>query len=89
MDSCLEWKTNVSALCLIVFDASQQTHTGTILNYILAKRKNNMNRQVKFLIGWSKHKIGFHTDINKLYDIVQLRQKDCCLLCSIMFDRKI
>ena len=74
------WNGNsVSTPCRIVFDASQQTPSGTSLNNILAKGKNNMNKLVEIVIRWSKHKTGFHTDIKKMYNTVQLRQEDWCL----------
>ena len=58
------WNGNsVSTPCRIIFDASQQTPSGTSLNDILAKVKNNMNKLVEIMIRWSKHRIGFHTDI--------------------------
>ena len=61
------WNGNsVSKPCRIVFDASQQTPSGTSLNYILAKGgKHNMSKLVEIVIRWSKHRIGFHTDIKK------------------------
>ena len=31
------------------------------------------------MIRWSKHRIGFHTDIKKMYNTVQLRQEYWCL----------
>ena len=34
-----------------------------------------MNKLVEILIRWSKHRIGFHTDIKKMYNTVQLRQE--------------
>ena len=74
------WNGNsVSTPCHIIFDASQQTASGTSLNDILANGKNNMNKLVEIVIRWSKHRIGFHTDIKKMYNTVQLRQEDWCL----------
>ena len=74
------WNGNsVSTPCHIIFDASQQTASGTSLNDILAKGKNNTNKLVEIVIRWSKHRIGFHTDIKKMYNTVQLRQEDWCL----------
>ena len=62
----------------VVFDASQQTPSGTSLNDILTKGKNNINKVVETVIRWSKHRIGFHTDMKKIFT-VQLRQEDWCL----------
>ena len=73
------WNGNsVSTPCRIAFDASQQTPSGTNLNDILAKGKNNMNKLVEIVIRWSKHRIGFRTDIKRsaaLYLAERFRQK--------------
>ena len=45
---------------------------------ILAKGKNNMNKLVEIVICWSTRKIGFHTDVKKMYNIVQLRKEHWC-----------
>ncbi|XP_066930848.1 uncharacterized protein [Clytia hemisphaerica] len=61
------WKPNsISTPCRIVFDASQPTDSGYVLNDILAKGTNNMNRLVEILIRWSLHHTVFHTDIRKM-----------------------
>ena len=73
------WNGNsISTPCHLVFDASQRTASGTSLNDILAKGKNNMNKLVEIVIRWSTHKIGFHTDVKKMYNTVQLREKHWC-----------
>ena len=73
------WNSNsISTPCRLVFDASQPTASGTSLNDILAKGKNNMNKLVEIVICWSTHKIGFHTDVKKMYNTVQLREKHWC-----------
>ena len=62
------WNGNsISTLCRLVFDASQPTASGTSLNDILAKEKNNMIKLVEIVICWSTHKTGFHTDAKKMY----------------------
>ena len=61
------WNSNsISTPCRLVFDASQPTVSGTSLNDILEKGKNNMNELVEIVICWSTHKIGFHTDVKKM-----------------------
>ena len=74
------WNGNsVSTPWRVVCDASQPTRSGISLNDILAKGKNNMNKLVEIVIQWSKHKVGFHTDVKKMYNTVQLREEDWCL----------
>ena len=73
------WNGNsISTPRRLVFDASQPTASGTSLNDILAKGKNNMNKLVENVIRWSTHKIGFHTDVKKMYNTVQLRKEYWC-----------
>ena len=38
-----------------------------------------MNKLVEIVIRWSKNKVGFHTDVKKMYNTVQLREEDWCL----------
>ena len=74
------WNGNsVSKLYYIVYNASQQTPSETSLNYILAKGNNDMNKLVEIVTRWSKYRIGFHTDIKKMYSKFQLRQEDWCV----------
>ena len=70
---------SVSAQCRIIFNASQQTHSGTSLNDILAKGNNNMNRLVKVVIRWPKHRTRFHTNMKKICNLVQFVREDWCL----------
>ena len=73
------WNGNsISTPCRLVFDASQPTASGTSLNNILAKGKNNMNKLVKIVIQWSIHRISFHTDVKKMFNTVQLREEHWC-----------
>ena len=73
------WNGNsISTPCRLVFDTSQPTASGTSLSDILAKGKNNMNKLVEIVICWSTHKIGFHTDVKKMYNAVQLRKEYWC-----------
>ena len=73
------WNGNsISTRCRLVFDVSQPTASGTSLNGILAKGKINMNKLVETVIRWSTHKIGFHTDVKKMYNTVQLQEEHWC-----------
>ena len=73
------WNGNsISTPCRFAFDASQPTASGTSLNNILAKGKNNMNKLVKIVIQWSIHRISFHTDVKKMFNTVQLREEHWC-----------
>ena len=77
--SCV-WKDNsISTPCRIVFNASHPTNTQVSLNDILAKGRNNMNKLVEILIRWRSHKFAFHTDVQKMYNSVQLVEEDWCL----------
>ena len=73
------WKTNsLSTPCRLVFDASQPTSSGYSLNSILAKGRNSMNKLVEIMIRWHSQKVGFHTDVKKMYNTIKLRQEDWC-----------
>ena len=65
--------------CRIVFDASQITGSGYSLNNILAKERNNMNILQEIFIRWSMHATALHTDVQKMYNCVKLREEDWCL----------
>ena len=74
------WKDNsVSTPCRIVFNASMPTDSKFSLNDILAKGKNNMNKLVEIILRWRTHQFGFHSDVAKMYNTVQLREEDWCL----------
>ena len=78
------WNGNsISTPRRLVFDASQSTVSGWSLNDILAKGENNMNKLVEIVIRWSIHKIGYHTDIKKMYNSVKLLDDNWCLLWYI------
>ena len=73
------WNGNsISTPCRFAFDASQPTASGTSLNNILAKGKNDMNKLVEIVIRWSTHKIGFHTDVKRMFNTVQLQEEHWC-----------
>ena len=58
-----------------VFDASQPTSSGCAPNDVLAKGKNNMNKFVEIVILGFLGLVGFHTDIRKMYNSIQLCQE--------------
>ena len=67
------WKdSSLSTPCRLVFDASQPTDSGYSLNDVVAKGRNNMNRLQEILIRWFTHKVGYHTDIQKMHNTVKL-----------------
>ena len=73
------WKTNsLSTPCRLVFDASQPRSSGYSLNRILAKGRNSMNKLVEIMIRWYSQKVGFHTDVKKMYNTIKLKQEDWC-----------
>ena len=64
------WNGNsISTPCILIFDASQPTASGSSLNDILAKGKNNMNKLIEIT----------DTDIKKMYNSVKLVEDDWCL----------
>ena len=60
----------------MVFDARVPTATGYSLNSVLPKGKNTLNKLVEIFLRWFIYKIGFHTDIKKMYNSLQLRKQD-------------
>ena len=73
------WNVNsISTPCRLVFDASQNTSSGRSLNRLLAKGKSNMNKLVEIVIRWSAHKFAFHTDVQKMYNTIRLREEHWC-----------
>ena len=70
------WNGNlISTPQRFVFDESQATASGTSLNGILAKGKNNMNKLVEIVIRWST---GFPTGLKKMYNTAQPREQRRC-----------
>jgi len=63
------WKvSSISTPCRVVFDGSMPTKSGFSLNDIVAKGRNNMNKLLEIFLRWRGHRIGFHTDIQKMYN---------------------
>ena len=74
------WKDNsLSTPCRVVFNASMPTETGFSLNDILAKGRNNMNLLVEIFIRWRSHAFALHSDVQKMYNTVKLREEDWSL----------
>ena len=71
-------KSSVTTPCRIVFDASQATNAGYSSNDLIAKGRNNMNRLQDIMLRWSLHKVGFHTNIKKMYNSIKLREDHWC-----------
>ena len=63
---------------MYLIDASQPTTSGTSLNKIIEKEKNNMNKLVEIVTCWSTRKTDFHTGVKKMYNTVQLREEHWC-----------
>eukprot|EP00794_Sanderia_malayensis_P003822 gene3822-biopygen3253 len=73
------WKANSTTTpSAVVFDASQPTASGYSLNNIIAKGRNNMNKLIEIFVRWRMHKIAFHTDVQKIYNAIKLREEDWC-----------
>ena len=82
------WNGNsISTPCRLVFDASQPTSIGLSLNDIVAKGKNRMNKLVGIIIRWGLYRVGFHTDIHKMYNSVRFQEEYCCLQRYIWQDQ--
>ena len=74
------WKeSSISTPCRVVFDASQPTGSGYSLNDILAKGRNNLNKLQEIMIRWCTNKVAFHSDVQKMYNCVNLDKNDWCL----------
>ena len=54
------------------------TESGYSLNDILAKGRNNMNKLVEIFLRWRTHRIGFHTDVQKMYNSIKLHPSHWC-----------
>ena len=82
------WNTNsLSSRCRLVFDASQANERGCSLNDILAKGNNSMNKLVEILVRWTTKKVGFHTDIQKMYNTVRLDKSHWCYQMYLWCDK--
>ena len=78
------WNGNsLSTPCRIVYDASQPTSSSYSLNDILAKGRNSMNHLVEIIIRWRGHTVGFHTDVQKMFNTVKLVEEHWCAKISL------
>ena len=69
------WKqSSISTPYRVVIDSLQITNTGYSLNDVIAKGRNNMNKLVEIVVRWMTHQVAFHTDIQKRYNSMKLRQ---------------
>ena len=71
----VENDNSLSTPTRLVFDASCCPKGGCSLNMLLAKGTNNMNKLIVILLRWSIHKVGFHTDVAKMYNVITLDKK--------------
>ena len=82
------WNGNsVSTPCRLVFDASQKTNSEYSLNSLLAKGRNNMNKLLEVVIRWMIHKYAFHTDIQKMYSSIKLKEEHWCYQLYLWHDK--
>ena len=73
------WNSNsVSTPCRLVFHGSLPTSSSYILNDILAKGQNNLNKLVKIFIRWRCYTYACHCDVQKMYNSVKLIENDWC-----------
>ena len=63
---------SVSTPCRLVFHTSQGRRGGCSLSSLLAKGANSMNKLIEMLARWNVHRYMFHTDIQKMYNVVRL-----------------
>ena len=68
------WSKSISTPVRLVYDASSKTSTGYSLNCILPKGSNNMNNLIQILLRWSIKKFGYHTDVRKMYNSVEMEK---------------
>ena len=68
------WSNSVSTPVRTVFDASSKTASGYSLNDILPKGTNNLNNLVEIILRWKIKKFGYHTDVRKMYNSVQMNK---------------
>ena len=73
------WKLDsVSTPCRLAFDASMSTKGACSLNSLLAKGANTLNNLQAITIRWTTHRHAFHTDIQKMYNRVELDKSHWC-----------
>ncbi len=69
------WSKSISTPVRVVHDASSKTESGYSLNDILPKGSNNMNNLIQILLRWTIKRFGYHTDVRKMYNSVELHKE--------------
>ena len=77
LESCVETKFNQYPLQSCIRCFSNKLYPDS-LNDVIAKGRNNMNKLVEIVLRRMTHLVAFHTDIQKMYNSVKLRQEDWC-----------
>ena len=73
------WKINsITTPYKLAFDASQTIASSYSLNDALSKNRNNMNKLVEVVIRWFTNRNAFHTDVQKMFNSVKVREEDWC-----------
>ena len=73
------WNSNsVSTDCRIVFDASYSPRGEEAINDLLAKGRNGMNSLVQIAIRWCVRRVGYLTDVSKMYPSIRLMDDFWC-----------
>ena len=82
------WNANsVSTPCRPVFNASCASDTGYSLNDLLPKGRNSLNKLVQIFIRWRMHAFGFHTDIQKMYNSINLDPRHWCYQLCLFHEK--
>ena len=83
------WKLDsLSTPCRLAFDASMSTKDACSLNSLLAKGANTLNNLQAITIRWTTHHHAFHTDIQKMYNRVELHKSHWCYQ-MYLFDKDL
>ena len=69
------WNKSISTPVRVVHDASSKTKSGYSLNDILPKGTNSMNNFIQIMLRWTIKRYGYHTDVRKMYNSVELDKK--------------
>ena len=69
---------SVSTPCRMAFDGSMSSGGACSLNSLLAKGSNSLNNLQAITIRWSTRLHAFHTDVQKMYNRVQLDKEHWC-----------
>ena len=72
-------ENSVTTPCRLVFDTSAPTPSRFSLNDILALGHKSLNKLVEVFIRWLCYPVAFHTDVEMMYNTVQLDPEHWCL----------